>query len=189
MAMHPKLSEGSIILYYPDIRETTYFPNQNNYRLSYSERWLKMPAFEFKVYALYVDNRRARTNGITVPAELEPILNMLKIKTKKWRPDSPTITAVGCYTKTIHQEFIVEEPNLSEQFRNAFQKAKELVQGIAGKDVFDSEFVEDFLAKKMKNKEKKIVLFTPIEQLGGYYTPKEIEPIPEDDVWPKRLDS
>jgi hypothetical protein len=172
MAMNPKLKEGSILLYYPDIKERHSWAG---YRQPSA-----LTGYELTVNALYVYNRRERTSGATVPLVFEPYLNMLKVRTNKYYNDK-NVTAVGCRSKTLYRQVISADANIPNAFREAFKNVKELAT--FGETFFENEFVEKFLQTKLGNKDKKFVLFTPIERIQGFHPVKELKPLEDNEVW------
>lgn len=173
--MNPKLKEGSILLYYPDIQERTRY-------IRY-DRPPELYGYELSINALYVRNRRERTSGAHVPKELIPYLDMLKVRTGTYYygSNSGYTTAVGCRTKSMYRANIGLNEDIPAAFRKAFKEVKETA--VYGADFFENEFVEKFLETKLGNKDKKFLLFKPIEQIQGFVPVKDIQELADAEVW------
>lgn len=176
MAMNPKLSEGSILLYYPDIEEV-----YNRWR-SYG-RPIELTGYHLKVNALYVYNRRERTTGAQVPILFRPYLDALKIRThtSHYGREAKYATAVGCRTKTLYEQVINLNDDIPAAFRHAFKHVKEIAE--FDSRFFENEFVEEFLETRLNNKDKKFLLFPPAEKLQGFHSFKEIHQLEDNNFW------
>ena len=173
MAMHPKLTEGSILLYYPEMEQT--------YRYRYGEP--PIPLYTLTIKVLYVYNRRARTNGAYIPVRFRKYLESLKVRIGHGhgRGDSERIVAVGCQTRTVRYEESIGEPKIPAEFITFFSDIKANTN--TDDRIYENEFIQKFLATRIQNKDKKGVLFTPVESIVGFHTPKEILPLESTDIW------
>ena len=177
MAMHPKLTEGSILLYYPQLEKTV--------RYRYGQP--PIPLYSLTVKALFVSNRRARTNGAYIPARFKNYLESLKVRIGRGygKGEDELIVAVGCEARTVlYQESLGEaELKIPSNFINFFSDIKSNMN--FGERLYENEFIDQFLTVKTQNKDKKGVLFTPIESILGFHTPKQILPLEDTNVWAK----
>jgi hypothetical protein len=152
LAIHKKLTEGSILFTFHEPHYQYYYHRNN--RSKYG--------IHFKI--LYVHNRRERTSGELVSEKMKETLEKLGIRTQK--ANSTSISAIGCRTFTYHRcESDVPYPSQEQM-----QEAMKALEGVfrtqtqaQGKTLIRSEFMQDFKEKKMSNQDNVFALLKPLK--------------------------
>lgn len=154
MAMHKKLSVGSILFCYHEPTYDVYGARYNGlkYRI------------HFKV--LYVQNRRERTTGVSVPKSIIPTLDKLGIRYTSHHYESDIVYAIGCRTHTYYVICSDSPYPTAEEVKKARAKLEERLEspeGITqeGVQLMEIDFVKDF-KEKMSNKDALFSLNKPL---------------------------
>ncbi len=154
MAMHKKLSVGSILFTYHEPRY-----DYSNHRYG-RDKYI----IEFK--ALYIHNRRERTTGANVPKSLIPTLEKLGIKYEENHYDRDYVCAVGCrnyiYSRcssAMPYPSVGQIKFAQEKLENELSAATARNEGVS---LIEVEFVQDFKEKKMSNKDAVFSLLKPL---------------------------
>ena len=153
MAMHKKLSVGSILFCYHE-------PSYDVYGARYSGLKYRI---SFKV--LYVQNRRERTTGVSVPKKLTPTLDKLGVRYTQHH-DNEHVYAIGCRTHTYAQISSDTPYPTAEEVKKARIQLEERLEsedGITqgGVQLMEIDFVKDF-KEKMSNKDALFSLSKPL---------------------------
>jgi hypothetical protein len=152
LAIHKKLTVGSILFTYHTTQYNSYRSLGNKYQINF--------------YALYVKNRRERTTGDTVPLRLLPTLEKLNIKcTPSYTKDF--VHAVGCrifryYTASSDSPYPLTEH--IEKAREALETFLEDSGQTGGVKLDNNEFMTQFKESKMTNKDALFALQKPLKE-------------------------
>jgi len=171
MAMHKNLEVGSIVCYYITVDEQFVYGGYGNPR--------RLQAY-VSLNAIYVYTRRARTNGVWVPANLKPLLESLKIKVNESIHRPNQVQAIGCEARSVRRETL-SESEISYDMLMYYQRLPEALN--FGETFKETDFVKEFLLKQ-KNSAKKGLLVPPKEQLQHMIQIPELKELnPDDDIW------
>lgn len=142
MAMHKKLQPGALLFTFQDpiYNQWDHQGGREKYRI------------EFK--ALHVFNRRERSSGEYVPANLIPTLDKLGIRYIESQHRKDRVLAVGCRAYSYYScnsDLPYPSPEQVKAAQQAYEQTTSGSRSNQGVELQQVEFVEEFKEKKMSN--------------------------------------
>lgn len=177
MAMHKELQVNTFITCFPVIKKVIVYDRRRNEQGIMTNVRREQNTIEIK--ALYVYNRRARTNGATIPKDLIPFLESLKVRVLQRRTHmGPQFDAVGCTTHSLGSYHLRHNHRIPPDAIKRFRDYKEHLPG----SIIYSDYVNKKLSQ-FSNIHKRFSLYPPSYSLLGIAHIEKVTALPEVDTW------